>query len=396
AVAPDLSFPGDKFRPDWLYGFLRKPHPIRPWLKIRMPSFRLTEEEAVALVRHLSRDMRQRRLPPLPAEPEWSESEKKARLEAGRKLMSEEYFGCWECHQRGEKKPEGPMENWAPDLEISSRRLRPEWIVRWLKNPQQWMPGTKMPSYFEDADSGPEEILDGDETKQIYAIRDYILSLSPPAKKPSAFEQAKQRYPKANRAYGARLMSELNCAGCHEVGGMHEREEAGPPLAHEGSRVKRDWLVRFLKKPSKYRPLGYVAGAASRMPDFRLSEEEARAITAYFMTRMDKRTAALENSRATRRERAQRGARLYAALRCEACHRGARDGKRPKSGIHLEGPDLSHAGRRLKEKHLRLWLAGEVTRSGSELEMDAHPLVPKLGLTREQIADLAAYLATRT
>ena len=62
--------------------------------------------------------------------------------------------------------------------------------------------------------------------------------------------------------------------------------------------------------------------------------------------------------------------------------------------MHFEGPSLSRVARRLKEEHLKLWLGGEIVGSGSRLEMDAHPLVPKLGLTGEQIADLAAYLVT--
>ena len=65
-VAPDLTYLGDKFRPGWLYEFIRKPHTIRPWLNIRMPDFRLSESETVSLVKHLSRDMRSRILPSLP------------------------------------------------------------------------------------------------------------------------------------------------------------------------------------------------------------------------------------------------------------------------------------------------------------------------------------------
>ena len=54
-------------------------------------------------------------------------------------------------------------------------RLRPEWIVRWLLDPQRLLQGTKMPSYFPDADSGPNDILDGDEERQILVLRDYLL-----------------------------------------------------------------------------------------------------------------------------------------------------------------------------------------------------------------------------
>ncbi len=67
AVAPDLTNLGDKFRSGWLFEFLQKPHTIRPWLKIRMPDFRLTEQEATALVQHISKDMVGASQPSLPS-----------------------------------------------------------------------------------------------------------------------------------------------------------------------------------------------------------------------------------------------------------------------------------------------------------------------------------------
>jgi len=391
-VAPDLTNLGDKFQPSWLFEFLRKPHTIRPWLKIRMPDFRLTEQEAVALVRHISKDMVGTNRPSLPSV-KLSSAEQKTFLEAGKKLMSTEYFDCWSCHQKGEKKPEGPTEGWAPDLEISSRRLRRDWIVQWLQDPQKLMPGTKMPKYFEGPDSGPDEILGGDEAKQTNAIVEYILSLSPPQGKPSAYAAAKRRYPKATRVRGARLMNELNCSGCHDVGGMHERLEAGPPLAHEGSRVRKKWLAEFLKNPSQIRPMGYTKGHSSRMPNFRLTNEEAESVAEFLMTLKDKRMGEHEKPHADEKAMAKRGARLFARLRCRACHQ---INGQPEKSVpqRFGGPNLAHAGRRLKEDHLRLWLIGDVTRSGSNLEMDAHPLVPAMGLTQKQIEELSAYVVT--
>ncbi len=252
-----------------------------------------------------------------------------------------------------------------------------------------------MPAFFEDEESGPDEILGGKEGNQIFAIRDFILSLAETEKKPSAFEVAKKRYPGATRARGAQLMSELNCAGCHDVGGMHEREEAGPPLAHEGSRVTRGWLTRFLKNPFRIRPIGYVAGGSSRMPDFRLSAEEAEAIAAFLMTRADKRIHAQARPYPGKEAKAKRGGQLFTSLRCGACHRTEAAAKGNMGApARFAGPDLSHAGSRLQEGHLVPWLGGEVTRSGSKLEMDAHPLVPKFGLTRKQLEDLAAFVTS--
>jgi hypothetical protein len=52
--------------------------------------------------------------------------------------------------------------------------LRPDWIIKWLHDPQKVQPGTKMPSFYP---GGPDDILGGKEDAQITALRDYIMSL---------------------------------------------------------------------------------------------------------------------------------------------------------------------------------------------------------------------------
>lgn len=52
---------------------------------------------------------------------------------------------CYNCHFRGEVKPSGQEAAWAPDLSRVKDRLRPDWVRRWLLNPQLIYPGTSMP-----------------------------------------------------------------------------------------------------------------------------------------------------------------------------------------------------------------------------------------------------------
>lgn len=47
---PRLVGQGAKTQSNWLYSFLQNVHPIRPWLRIRMPSFALTPNDATGLV----------------------------------------------------------------------------------------------------------------------------------------------------------------------------------------------------------------------------------------------------------------------------------------------------------------------------------------------------------
>ena len=51
-----------------------------------------------------------------------------------------------------------------------------------------------MPTYFSDAASGPEDILEGDEERQILALRDYILSLGATGSAPERAPLAPARH----------------------------------------------------------------------------------------------------------------------------------------------------------------------------------------------------------
>ena len=191
-IGPDLSGAGDRLKPEWLSEFLVRPTTIRPWLAGRMPGFRLTEAETRALVQFIS-DLKDDAAPPLPERLRFRGLIPAASIEVGRRLASREFLSCASCHVGGEP-PEGSPEEWAPDLRLSADRLNPDWIVRWLRDPQRLAPGTKMPTYFSDESSGPEEILEGDEERQILALRDYILSLGAPGGAPEGAPTAPPRH----------------------------------------------------------------------------------------------------------------------------------------------------------------------------------------------------------
>ncbi len=181
SLAPSFAPPiidgeGDKVQPDWLFAFLKNPTPIRPWLSARMPTFHFTDQEASGLVSHFA--ARDKRTFPFetfdhrpPAGPQ---------MQAALRMFTPDYFNCWNCHQQGAKKPQGPPEGWAPDLMMAHERLNPDWIARWIKDPQKLMPGTRMPTFYDPADprgSAPPDVLDGDPDRQIDALSQYVFTL---------------------------------------------------------------------------------------------------------------------------------------------------------------------------------------------------------------------------
>jgi mono/diheme cytochrome c family protein len=173
---PLLNGEGAKVQSDWLFGFIQQPVPLRPWLKVRMPTFGLSQAETNAVVDYfLAQDKVQ-----IPFVYVNDSALPKEYVEAGKALSSPDVFNCFSCHQRGAQHPEGPPEGWAPDLAMARHRLNPDWIISWLSNPQALMPGTKMPRFYnleDDVPDGPEDVLGGDEHKQIEALRDFVLTL---------------------------------------------------------------------------------------------------------------------------------------------------------------------------------------------------------------------------
>jgi len=180
---PILDGEGDKVQPEWLFNFFKAPSPIRPWLQVRMPSFGFTDAQTNLLVHGFAaKDARSFPFQTLP-----TEKPRGAELQAALRMFTEDYFNCWNCHQQGSRKPQGPPEGWAPDLTLAHERLNPDWIARWIENPQKLMPGTRMPTYYDPEDpkgSAPPDVFDGDPQRQIEALRDYVFTLG--ARGPSA------------------------------------------------------------------------------------------------------------------------------------------------------------------------------------------------------------------
>ncbi|MBI3312794.1 MAG: c-type cytochrome [Candidatus Omnitrophica bacterium] len=168
---PVIDGEGKKVHSQWLYEFLERPATIRPWLTYRMPTFGFADPDLVALVQYFQN------LSDVPAfyKPE-SIQPSSEELSVGRDLFKT--FQCMKCHQSNV--PAGLSASFlAPDLLMAQHRLRPEWVLDWLKDPQALQPGTMMPAFFPDGQSPVPAVLEGDAGKQIKAIRDYLWNFTP-------------------------------------------------------------------------------------------------------------------------------------------------------------------------------------------------------------------------
>ena len=79
----------------------------------------------------------------------------------------------------GSQLPGGTPADWAPNLELAHARLQDAWIVEWLRDPQKWLPGTRMPGFFfyYDDDAKAYQELMPDAERKARLVRDHVLSL---------------------------------------------------------------------------------------------------------------------------------------------------------------------------------------------------------------------------
>jgi mono/diheme cytochrome c family protein len=372
--APDLTYEGDIVQRDWLFSFLTRPHGIRPAVKGRMPDFRLTDREALAITEYLGSLVDPEPPKALGQPPPNGKKLSQQESEAARKLMSKDFFDCFNCHVFGEQKPKGKPEEWAPDLLRVKSRINPDFFFKWFQAPDRYRPGTKMPAFFPDKDSGPDDILAGDETKQAAALRDYLASAGKAESFP-AYATAKATLTNISPTDGRTLVKSLNCTGCHEMAVLPEGRKVGPNLTYQGSRVRKEWLIEFLRTPYTIKPEYGLMGNPTRMPTFPLSQAELDAVVEYIMQVLVDKTA--DENIAIDPALAKQGQKLFREKTCDNCHRI----RSSPAGI---GPELTDAGKRLRPG----WVINFVQKPEHYLETR----MPNLKVSPEEAKALAAYV----
>jgi cytochrome c2 len=150
---PDLAYAGDKYREDWLVAWLQAPKRIRPagefygrhvkatdrWDVVDAttlkPHPKLSHEDAEAAAKALmTRHARKALLKGVAVKPA------SISLAMG-DLMFDKFKGCVACHASA---PDyGGFS--GPELYTVARRVTPEYLYSYMKNPQAWDPGIWMP-----------------------------------------------------------------------------------------------------------------------------------------------------------------------------------------------------------------------------------------------------------
>ena len=188
-LPPQLLTEGARVSPQWLAKFLANPalsttdtnrNGVRPYLKVHMPTFFFSDHEIRVLVRFFQALSKQ----PMPYLPEQVPVLTAKETDMARSLFTSQAAPCLKCHATGD--PAHDKFATAPNFLLAKDRLKPNWVARWLLDPQAISPGTSMPSgLFRQQSghwvfSGPTPAsFQGYEQDQNALLMRYIFQLTP-------------------------------------------------------------------------------------------------------------------------------------------------------------------------------------------------------------------------
>ncbi|HEV2490962.1 MAG TPA: hypothetical protein VGT03_14240 [Candidatus Acidoferrales bacterium] len=148
-LPPVLTSEGARVSPEWLKSFLANPalntkdedrNGIRSYLKVRMPTFYLSDDEIRKLVLFFEALSSQQE----PFIPQKLVPLTEAERAVARGIFTSPAAPCLKCHATGN--PAHDKNATAPNLVLAGARLRAPWTERWVTEPATIIPGTAMPS----------------------------------------------------------------------------------------------------------------------------------------------------------------------------------------------------------------------------------------------------------
>jgi cytochrome c2 len=260
----------------------------------------------------------------------------------------------------------------GPNLKDIRLKLRKEWIPEWLRDPQAFRPGTKMPTFWYlsgDEKTGKGNIVpashQNDERKAIAA---YLWQ--------SAFEGQMPAQPQGDKTTGEQLFKTRGCMACHSIGEDDKKVggEFAANLTRLGQKANYEYIVRWIHNPRErwapycpkekrdltpddYKKNGkeFVFDTVKHtkcpndgaelqvqnmtvMPNFRLSDQDSRDIATYLVSL----TPAAQYPDASFMDNPalkEKGKTLIKQYGCAGCHeiRGFEDEQRIGKELTAEG-----------------------------------------------------------
>ncbi len=241
-------------------------------------------------------------------------------VDGGYLLLGE--LNCTACHAAPKDWLDVVAPKPGPNLAGVGSRLDAATLWLMVRSPQHRKKGTQMPGLF----AGEE----GDAEK-VEALTEFLSTL----------KQKDKAMPNGDVARGKELYHKVGCVACHEPATDYKPEKiaadtepekpglASVPIALADA-YNVNSLAAFLQNPLAHRPAG-------RMPDMRLSPQEAADIAAYLHIGRTAEVAKERTALKVPKQGADKGRELFVQMNCVACHAGVVPGKEAAVAVKAKG-----------------------------------------------------------
>jgi len=282
---------------------------------------------------------------------------------------------CSSCHAVQNEAGNLVGGDFGPELTRVGAKVDSKWLARWLSNPHDYEPSTRMPHYRLD-------------DKQIGLLSGFLLN-----KKDADFLANVKLQPsdKEGVARGRKLVIEYGCAGCHQINGIAPPQNFGPSLSHVGNKPLSQ--VVFISGMEKSLP-AYIAAkvgnprsfaAGLKMPKFSLGDGQVDSLVTALLAQTDRadglpKDLIISSSHATKYHPGGDAGRLMEDLHCLSCH-----------SINGNGgdmaPDLTFEGSAVQ----RAWLE-DFMKNPNTLRPALIRRMPKFNLNPAEVKTISDYI----
>jgi cbb3-type cytochrome oxidase cytochrome c subunit/nitrate reductase cytochrome c-type subunit len=250
---PPLIREGERVQPNWLYGFLLNPPPIRPttWMMLRMPKFNMSPEDARALVNYFSSVSRLTN-PGAGVRSEYVNVPE--REEIYWRTRTAEYVQ----RLKEQKKYEERVQEMEPIWQDALRRR--------IAEAEAGLPA---------AEEAVKQAKDAEAKKQKQADLDVLKERIKFWKSDRGKEQLRKEWEEtgayATDAY--KLLTDRNlCLQCHNVGDVVIASPQGPNLALTAERLRPEWVKEWIANPDRL--FGYKPAMPQNFPNDTLQYQD--------------------------------------------------------------------------------------------------------------------------
>ena len=242
----------------------------------------------------------------------------------GRELFVE--YRCLQCH--ADKASPGPeLSTDAPTFDGIGARRNFKWLTQWILDPKATRASVHMPKLLHAANA----------SQDAEAIASFLMTLKtettiPQQTRPAPFGYNSKAIAEINERSGLNAKAvagdgteqpgdsasqrqltfeRWHCTGCHNAPDKTENDPLKISLKHVAQKFSEGKLAEFLKAPEKH-------FAWIRMPNFRLTDAEAKELSNFLLKNADNAEAKLAPTEKTAIERGQQLVQSTGCLNCHA------------------------------------------------------------------------------